>query len=618
MAPRTLKRLQNPLDTARALAGAGRYKKARGVYRQALKLAPSRPEILSELGSVEAELGNHATARQLMEKAIAAAPSVAAFHFNLGELERQAERFPQAEASFRNAIEIDPRDGDALFGLGTVLLLQERPSEALPVLERALERAPRDPEVLNEIGNALSALKRFGEAAGVYRRALALRPEYAVCWVNLALCCFDHERYTESNEAFDRAASLGPIPDAFLWKRAQVQAQCALYDDATATVEAALAADPEVYQAHYIKGVIAQYEGRFDDAEAAFRDAIHLNPRCAEVYEKLSMMKRVALGDAPGLELILDDRDGASDIARAAAGFALYRIYDAAGDAPNAFRALQAANDIKKLMEPFDAAAQLAGIREIIDVFSGSFLEQHAGEGIAVETPIFILGMPRSGTTLTEQILASSPDVHAGGEQMVLQRCIQAMPDYPACLRDVGKDWAAGQAAAVLEHLTSRSAGERFVTDKTPANYRNVGLIAWLFPNARIIYCRRDPMDVGFSCYEQNFHKGLNYSNDFDDFVIAWRAHEEIMAHWQRVLPGRIFTQHYEELIANPRTGAKNLVEFCDLEWDDGFLDTTRVDRPIQTASFWQARQPINASSVGKWRRYESFLSSFARALGSS
>jgi tetratricopeptide (TPR) repeat protein len=618
MSPFAHQHLTNPLEVARQLARTGQFKKARGAYKRALKLDPNRPEILSELGSVEAESGNIPAARQLMRKAVRLSPSNAAFHFNLGELERQAERYPQAEESFRAAIGLQPNDADALLGLGTALLLQDRPQDALEPLLRAHRLAPDDHEGLNELGSTLARLGRHEEAVEVYHRALSLRPDYVNGWLNLALCCFDAGRFHNAIAAFDRAEKLEPIPAGLAWKRTLAQAQNGLLAEAAATADAGIAADPENHQAHFVRGTVALYRGDFDVAETAIRCALALNPNFVEAYEKLSMIGRISIDEAVAIERILASNAGMNDADRAAVGFSLYRLYDRASRTGEAFRALMDANRIKARLAPFDAQAHAAEIHRHIEVFSREFLDSHTGEGIDSEAPIFILGMPRSGTTLTEQILATCPDVHAGGEQLVMQRFCGSIPGYPECLRQVGGDWAATQGTLILQRLMEHASGRRFVTDKTPENYRHIGLIHWLFPRARIVYCQRDPMDVGFSCLEQNFVAAISYANDVRSFACAWRAHEEIMAHWQAVLPGRIFTLNYERLIAHPEEEARRLIVHCDLEWTETFLDTTRVDRPIRTASFWQARQPINASSVGKWRRYESELAELIAELAST
>lgn len=618
MAPSAHQHLTNPLGVARQLAKAGQFKKARVAYKRALKLDPSRPEILSELGSVEAESGNFPAARQLMRKAVRLSPSNAAFHFNLGELERQAERYPQAEESFRAAIRLQPDDADALLGLGTALLLQDRPQDALEPLRRAHRLAPNDHESLNELGTALARLGRHEEAVEIFHRALSLRPDYVNGWLNLALCCFDAGRFHNAIAAFDRAEKLEPIPPGLAWKRTLALAQNGLLAEAAAAADADIAADPENHRAHFTRGAIALYRGDFDAAEPAIRRALALNANFVEAYEKLTMIGRLSIDEAEAIERILAKGTGMNDADRAAAGFTLYRLYDKAGQTANAFRALMEANRIKARLAPFDAQAHAAEVHRQIEVFSREFLDSHAGEGVDSEAPIFILGMPRSGTTLTEQILATCPDVHAGGEQLVIQRFCASIPGYPECLRQVGGDWAAAQGPLILQRLMEHASDRRFVTDKTPENYRHIGLIHWLFPRARIVYCQRDPMDVGFSCLEQNFVATINYGNDVKSFACAWRAHEEIMAHWQAVLPGRIFTLDYERLIAHPEEEARRLIAHCDLQWTDSFLDTTRVDRPIQTASFWQARQPINASSVGKWRRYENELAELRAELTST
>ncbi len=603
------------LNHARNCAENGRIKDARIAYKRALKQAPGNAEILSELGAVEAQAGNIGAARKTMEKAVKLAPRDSTVHFNLGELERQAERYPQAEKHFRTAISLDPDDADALLGLGVSLLMQKNAEDAVEILERARARAPRDIEILNELGNALAAALRHEEAVAVYRQALDFAPNYHDALYNLALCLSDLKQYEPANALFNKANQISPIEDRLAWKWAQAQSQCGEHEQAIANATRSIDVDESVPQAHFIRGIAHQYLGDFDSAERDLRKAISLRADVAEAYEKLALIKRLTVDDATVIEDVLADADMYQNSTRASAGFTLYRLYDKVDDRKNAFRALSEANRLKAQNEPFEADSHRATTSRLAEIFDESFFETHQGEGIESDSPIFILGMPRSGTTLTEQILAAYPEVHPGGEQLVMQEFTKTIVGYPETLPGMDADWARNQAGALLSKLRADAGDKRFVTDKTPGNYVNIGLISWFFPNAKIIYCKRDPRDVGFSCFEQNFNAGLNFSYDLDAFVVAYECHIHMMKHWKQASPLEICEIEYERLVSEPEQEAKKLVAFCGLQWDDRCLDTTQVNRPVQTASFWQVRQPIYTASVSKWRRYEEYLTSFVGAL---
>ena len=605
----------NYLNSARGFAEEGRIKDARVAYKRALKQDPQNAEILSELGAIEAQAGNIAAARKSMDKAVKLAPNDAACHFNLGELERQNDRYPQAEAHFRRSLEITPDDADALLGLGVSLLMQKNAAEAVSVLEKARQLAPRDIEILNDLGNALAAEGRSSEAIRCYSQALEFAPNYRDAVYNIALCLAALKDYPKANEMFERAHALEPIPDRLAWKWAQVQTQCGQQEEAFANVTRSIEADATVPQAFFVRGLIHQYLGDFDSSERDLRKAVDLRADVAEAYEKLALIKRLKLEDAEVIEQVVADEETYEVSTRAAAGFTLYRIYDKAGDLDKAFHALTEANRLKSQEEPFDPETHRKLAHRLTEIFDADFFASHGNQGIPSAAPIFILGMPRSGTTLTEQILAAYPEVHPGGEQLVIQDFTKSVAGYPDSLLEKDTDWIVTQAKDLLAKLRSDAGDQSYVTDKTPGNYMNIGLISWLFPNAKVIHCKRDAKDIGFSCFEQNFNAGLSYSYDLEGFVTAYDCYRRIMAHWHKAAPIQICEVEYEKLVSEPEREAKKLVAFCGLEWDDRCLDTSRVNRAVQTASFWQVRQPINTASISKWRRYEEHLTSFVKAV---
>ena len=244
------------------------------------------------------------------------------------------------------------------------------------------------------------------------------------------------------------------------------------------------------------------------------------------------------------------------------------------------------------------------------------FFNARKGQGHPTPAPIFILGMPRSGTTLSEQILAAYGEVRARGERQDFQHLSATLAMYPDRLTDLPPTWAKDQGNRILQAMQSGAEPTRHVTNKSPGNYAFVGLIAWIFPNAKIIYCRRDPREIGLSCYEQNFRSGLSYAYDLEHFAIAFKQQSRIMEHWLEVSPIDIHIVDYEQLVGSPDAIARGMVEYCGLEWDPQCLDTSKVTRPIETASAWQARQPINTGSLGKWKRYERQLQPMIEALG--
>ncbi len=261
----------------------------------------------------------------------------------------------------------------------------------------------------------------------------------------------------------------------------------------------------------------------------------------------------------------------------------------------------------------------------LIEAFSEGFFVQKDFYGSDSDRPIFIIGMPRSGTTLIEQIIASHPDVAGAGELIdvdllttALTRIYPESGGYPGCASKLDKNVAAELADSYLGRLLSLSKSAARVIDKMPMNYLHLGLLAVLFPSAHIIHCRREPMDVCLSCYFQYFAPQLSYSFGLEDLGFAYRRYERLMMHWRKVLPVPVFDVQYEELVSNQESVSRKLIDFCGLEWNTSCLAFNESKRLVKTASSWQVRQPIYATSIGRWKRYEKHLTPLKEALGSN
>lgn len=604
------------LALARRHAAEGRYRRARAGFRAAIARNPRNADLLIEAGVLEAQHGQAKAARRLFEKAAALRPDDPAVHLNLGELARQTGATGIAERHFARAVALAPDDVDAVYGLGECLLAQDRNDDALPHLRKAHALSPRDPEIMNALANAVAATGGLDEAIALYRAAVAIDPGYVDAWCNLATAAYDAERQDISAHAFAAAERAGGVPKRLYALWAKALAYLADNEAALARADAAIAAGVDLVRAHYVRGVVLQRLGRFDEANACFRKSIEIDPDAAESYEKLASSDGLPEEFLPRLTEILQS-DTMRDSARIAAGFALYRLLGRLGRHDEAFEALATANALKAAKLPFRAEDLVDHIDRAITTFTPEFFAARKGQGLDVEGPVFILGMPRSGTTLTEQILAGYREVHAGGERLDFNMLAQGVPGYPDAVAALGADWARANAEAILGAMrTGAPPDARLFTNKAPGNYVFIGLIAWLFPKAKVIYCRRDPRDIGLSCFEQHFRQGLSFTYDLAAFGMAYRQHERIMAHWRSVSPIDFLEVEYEKLVTSPESQARRLVEHCGLDWRPDCLTPEKVERAVETASLWQVRQPINARSVGKWRRYERQLRPMIEALG--
>jgi hypothetical protein len=269
----------------------------------------------------------------------------------------------------------------------------------------------------------------------------------------------------------------------------------------------------------------------------------------------------------------------------------------------------------------FDPCAHQAGVDQLIRTFDAVYFRRVRGFGISSELPLFIVGMPRSGTTLVEQIVASHPQVFGAGELRDVERIALSLAahlgndvGYPSCLAKAPAEAVRAMAERHLHRLTALAGGSVRIVDKMPTNYLHLGLIATLFPQARIIHCRRGPLDTCVSCYFSYF-RGLPFAWDLEELGRYHRSYDSLMAHWKAVLPLPVLDVSYEELVDNQEAISRRLMEFCGLDWDERCLAFHETPRPVHTASTMQVRQPIYKSSVGRWRRYEAHLQPLVRAL---
>ena len=393
-------------------------------------------------------------------------------------------------------------------------------------------------------------------------------------------------------------------------------------DNAFNLVSKALAIQPDSPVFHHNIAYIHGALGRLTEAETHYRRSIALSPGYAEAYFNLSGSAKFTTDDPiiPNLETLLG-HDGFSDRDRCFLHFAAGKIYDDIGDTDTAFAHYRAGNAAKGAQT--NPAYSRDYIDALIQVFDAEFLRSRAGIGSRSERPVFIVGMPRSGTSLAEQILASHGAVHGAGELADLDSIAKALPEhaaepvsYPRCLTTLDGRHITGLADAFLRRLAEMAPAAERVVDKAPLNFRHLGLIALMLPAACVIHCRRDPLDTCLSCYFQNFARGQEYSFDLAELGRFYSDYRRLMDHWRAVLPLRIFELDYEDLVRRPEPVSRALVDFCGLDWDPACAQAHRTARSVRTASRWQVRQPIYGSSVGRARAYARHLGPLIDALG--
>jgi tetratricopeptide (TPR) repeat protein len=650
--------LQRALASAAQHRVASRFRQAEALYRRVLETAPGQPDALHWLGVLEHLKGRNEAAAGLLKQAVAGRPEDALCLYHLAEVRRAQGRNAEAVKAYRQARSHRSDVADIHFGLGTALLDLGDAGQAAEALRRAVELSPEDPEAHNNLANALAELGE-GEAAETgYRSALALRPDYAEAHMNLGILLARSGRDKEAEGCYRTAVASDPDslaarlqlarylrrvgrPEQALKALRQATAlhadhaeaqndlgRCLVElgrsEEALAPYRRAVEIRVDFAEAHFNMGVCLQSLGRFDEAVAAHKRALALRPDLAEAHYNLSLIARERVGDdeEARLEALLAGPDLAEE-ACVNASFALAAILQGRGEADRAFAHYRRGNDLKARSLAFDAERYVDYVERLIATFDAAFFASHAGSGAASDLPVFIVGMPRSGTTLVEQILASHPAVHGAGELEEIRRMVDDLPErlgggtrFPECAAEIGDELAPALAGEYLGGLRRRSPDAARVTDKMTGNYLRLGLIARLLPGAKVIHCQRDPLDTCLSCYFQNFASGLSFTYDLGHLGLVYRQYERLMAHWREVLPLPILDLRYEDLIADQEAVSRRLVAFCGLPWDETCLRFHKENRQVRTASFWQVRQPLYASSVGRWRTFAGHLGPLFEALG--
>ena len=563
---------------------------------------------------------------------------------------RRGNRPAEAERLYRMVLASDPENFDSLHAVGVLALERHAPQDALAPLEKAVALNPYSAEARSDLGMAIGALGRQGDAIAHFERAIALDPAYATAHYNLGIALRAERRHADAVRHFKQAIALRPdYPTAEFalagalakqerhelaiehYRKALaarpdwVAALCGLgfslhmndqTEEALACYERALAIDPLFADAHNGIGLTLQTLGRLEEAHRGYEKAVELAPGVPGYHRSLAEMKRFHADD-PQLAVMegLARRMAThSEDQQAALHFGLGKAYSDLGRHAIAFEHLLKGNAIKHRLDEYDERAHIDMMRHIEKVFTAELLQRQRGAGDPSSLPVLIVSLPRSGSTLIEQILASHPRVHGAGELRVLARASKVFRGrrVEECFPEVANHLSAEQwrqfGAGYVEQLRSRGPAADRVTDKMPSNYLYAGLLHMAVPNARIIHARRDPLDTCVSCFT-HFFGSKSFTSDLATLGRYYRSYDALMAHWRAVLPpGVMLEVQYEELVADFENYARRIVEFCGLEWDPRCLAFYETKRPVRTASVNQVREPIFTRSIGRWRDYEPWL----------
>jgi tetratricopeptide (TPR) repeat protein len=529
--------------------------------------------------------------------------------------------------ALRRTTQLMPQDGEAHANLGAALHDAGQWSDALHSLGRALALQPRDLTSMLHAASAAHALGRSREAVALLQGAIALDPRCAEAHFALGNMLFDQRKLDEASARFAAVTQLMPGFAAAQLRLAVTLRSLGRHDAAEASCRAALTIEPNSLEALSLLGELLADRGRFTEAEVLFRRTLELDPEFSFAYASIATHRKLTLDDAAwaaGAEALLAKRPAPEH--EIALRYALGKYHDDIGRFPTAFEHYRRANDLAKAQgPPYEPAKLTQRVDEIIASFGADQLRGPRPGASSSNLPVFIIGMPRSGTSLAEQILASHPAVFGAGEvtfwdrAYLAQRAARRRGAADAASDadpGAGAQWMAGIAAEYLGRLTTSSGAAPRVIDKMPANFLYAGLIHTVFPAARIIHMQRHPLDTCLSIYFQNFFNRDAYATDLDHLAHYYGEYRRLTSHWRAVLPAHALLEvPYEGLIADQEGWTRRMLEFLGLPWDPKCLDFHQTERVVITASKWQVRQKISPASAGRWRNYEAYLGPLRQLL---
>ncbi|ABR90594.1 Uncharacterized conserved protein [Janthinobacterium sp. Marseille] len=632
----------------------GRLDMAVSHLRQACQ-APHAPAIyFSNLAEMCRQSGLLVEAEQAGQRAVSLAPNLADAWNNLGIILQESGKLEASLDSLERALALRPNDARAHNNLGNTWRRLYRLEQAEQHYQKALELEPGYAEVHSNLAYLLNTHGRFEEAAAAARHAISLQPQLVDAYLNLADIEVSRLRYAEALRSLDALYTFAPQHVGGFSARAQILRKMERNEEALIWAQRALISAPDNANAHYAHGQILQALGRHDEALLAFDKAAALPGSVEEDAllaratlfmesgrsEDASIAFEQVLQRFPGSVRALTARNDAKvyqaddpDITvmeaalaqtaslsladRTAVHFALGKAYLDINHSERAFHHLHAGNGLKRATFAYDGAATRQWMQDIAATFANMPRNAEHASGASSELPVFIVGMPRSGTTLVEQILASHPQVHGAGELSALRLAIEEAGAFPqkvatlsaAELTAIGQDY--------LRRVEGLAQGKDRLVDKMPANFLYAGLIPMILSGARIIHIRRDPVDTCLSCYSKHFVGEQLFTYNLTELGEFHHAYQILMSHLRQVLPpDRFLEVDYEAVVDNLEVEARRLIAFVGLPWDEACLQFHQTRRVVRTASVNQVRQPIYKTSKGRWQKHAAYLGPLLAALG--
>ncbi len=534
----------------------------------------------------------------------------------------QAGRLQEAEQIYRQILSADPNNADANHFLGIIAHQIGKNDIALQYFKKAIQAKPDNPEPYSNLGNALRELGRLKESVASCRKSISIKPDFAEAHCNLGCALIELGRMDEAIASYHKAISIKPDFAAAQHNLGNALKKSGQLDEAIASYHKAISIRPDFAEAHNNLGNALKYSGRLDDAIASYNKAISIKPDFALAHLNLSNAKNhQEYDDAISAMETFYARDDISSEQRRHLALGLGKAFEDLNEHKLSFDFILEANRLKRATYQYKIEEDKKVFDKIKEVFSPTFFFGHSHAGNPDETAIFILGMPRSGKTLVEQILASHSQVFGAGELKDLANTVNTIRSmrtgkkFLDCVSGLNEEELFVLGSSYIERIRKHSGIEKCITNTMPYNFKRIGLIKVILPKAKVIHCLRDPMDNCFSIFKQNFAEEHKYTYEMKELGQYYNLYLDLMNHWRRIIPDFIYDFSYEELVANQEEQTRKLLAYCGLPWEESCLSFHKTKRRVETASAIQVVRSLNSDSIQLWKKYEKQLEPLRKAL---
>ena len=616
---------ENDTNLAIALRAQGRLEDCQTALEAAHRKAPLSPIVHRNMGNLLCDQGAFQVASESFRRSLQLRSDHRETWENYAYALARARRLAEAIQAAHEAAGKGADLGDLLRKVGQWLLAHERAREAVAFFGEALQDDEDSLENLLGMAIGLMQVERPRDAHVFLDKVLDQDPDHVPALIHKAQDAVGRHHMAQAREYIERGLAKAPNVPALHVNLASVQFHEDDLEGAEKSCRTALRLAPNMPGAYGMLAQIARTNGDFETSKAYAEKVIELAPQKGGALSNLYASKKDVTeeDDVASVLARLEAQEQTSQRDLTAYNYTLGELFHKLKSPQRAIFFFKAANDFRRIGlkregNIYKERNEESNIARMKRIFSAAFFENKRDVGSDSARPIFIVGMPRSGTTLTEQIISSHPLVFGAGELPAVPNEIRRVTrqaqaagetvDFPGWVPMVEDEKFAEMAQGYLDYIAELNGDALRVTDKMPHNFLNVGLIAAMFPNAKIVHCMRDPVDNCLSCFQQNFAMPHTYSTNLKHLGHHYRQYREIMAHWRRVVPNAIYEVQYEELVADQERVSRELIAFCGLDWDDACLQFNKQQRAVKTASVWQVRQPIYSGSVQKWKMYDGYI----------